>query len=192
MDLGEVSAVDECRCSINVTNMLPCYHRLLEEGFIEDRSAFPLDRIDHHWHLFDAAKLEAEATGRSTHASVERVAPPDYFEPSATAQNARRKRRLADATLQEGLRASKRGRQPTTNAPEILEVSPEPSSSSDAGLQPVSARNISPGSSSAPPVVSSPVDVDPTVAPRAVERRTSIALPDFLQHFFRFKPCCGS
>jgi hypothetical protein len=83
VDVGEVSAVDECRCSINITNMLLCYHRLLEEKFLEDRAAFPLDRIDLHWHLFDATKLEAEAAGKSAHASVDRVAPPDYPEPSA-------------------------------------------------------------------------------------------------------------
>jgi hypothetical protein len=112
---------------MNITTLQPCYHRLLQDEFVEERTSLPLERIDQHWRLFDAEALKKEAMGGSASGSVRRLAFPDYPEPSVAVENAVSKRRLEDDHLEQGLRTRRYMGPTPANAPNNLVPFPEDS-----------------------------------------------------------------
>jgi hypothetical protein len=166
---------------MNITNLLPCYHRLLQDGFVEERTSFPLERIDQHWRLFDAEALEKEAMRGSGNGSVRRVAPPDYPEPSIAVEAAVSKRRLEDDHLEQGLRTRKYMRPTPADAPDNLEPFPEESPSPIAFPPPAVSTLTASTSAQRPRVTSSNAQQTPV-------QRPEVDLPDFLRQISAENP----
>ena len=104
IDRGRAARLDTCRCINNTVWGIPCYHQLVDEGFISNREPFPLSRIGSHWRLLNASDLESEAAAISSSLTVDRVAPPNYPAPSASQIATQLKRKAADDQLAAALR----------------------------------------------------------------------------------------
>lgn len=164
LDHGRVDMVDECQCRIRTTHDLPCYHYLLDNHYVEDRKAIALSEIGSHWYLHKADDLQKQAQEISETASVKRVQPPAYPEPSASQVKRTAKRTAADASLANALERRKRSRVPvpgifaSANDAQLARptAAPESTAVSNSHAEPTSFEEPREASHSPPRRIGSP------------------------------------